>query len=206
MPITIVDHPLAQHYLTCLRDETTGPAAFRSLARKLTALLAVEATRDLRTTAKPIRTPLKAIHSPALAEELVIVPILRAGLGMVDAIVDLFPEVSVGYIGMERDEATAVAKNYYLKLPDIAGRNVLLVDPMLATGGSASRALRDLYARNPAQVRLVCVVAAPEGVAAVEDEFPGIEIFSAALDEGLNEKKYIVPGLGDFGDRLYGTF
>lgn len=206
MPITIVNHPLAQHYLTHLRDESTKPATFRSLTRKLTALLAFEATRDLHTAPQPIRTPLKAIESPILAEELVIVPILRAGLGMVDAIVDLFPEVSIGYIGMERNEETAVAKNYYRKLPSVEGRMALLVDPMLATGGSAARALDDLYAQNPSRVRLICVVAAPEGVARLESAFPALDIFTAALDEGLNDRKYIVPGLGDFGDRLYGTF
>jgi len=206
MPLTIVDHPLVQHYLTHLRDETTKPATFRSLTRKVTTLLAIEATRDLQTRLQSIRTPLKNIDSPVLAEDLVVVPILRAGLGMVDAIVDLYPEVSVGYIGMERDEATAEAKNYYLKLPHVAGHNVLLVDPMLATGGSAFRALHDLYSRNPARVSLICVVAAPEGVERVESAFPLLELYTAALDEGLNDKKYIVPGLGDFGDRLYGTF
>lgn len=205
MPLTIVRHPLAQHYLTHLRDETTKPATFRSLARKLTTLLAIEATRDLRTTTQSIRTPLMAIESLVLDEDLVIVPILRAGLGMVDAIVDLFPEVSIGYIGMERDEATAVAKNYYRKLPSVEGHTVLLVDPMLATGGSAERALDDLFGQNPARVRLICVVAAPEGVAQLESSFPTLDIYTAALDEGLNDRKYIVPGLGDFGDRLYGT-
>lgn len=206
MPLTIVQHPLAQHYLTHLRDETTKPATFRSLTRKLTALLAIEATRDLRTCPQPIHTPLKAIESSVLAEELVIVPILRAGLGMVDAIVDLFPEVSIGYIGLERDEATAVAKNYYRKLPRVEGHTVLLVDPMLATGGSAARALDDLYSQHPTRVRLICVVAAPEGVELLESAYPALDIYAAALDEGLNDRKYIVPGLGDFGDRLYGTF
>jgi uracil phosphoribosyltransferase len=206
MPLTVVNHPLAQHYLTHLRDETTKPATFRTITRKLTTLLAIEATRDLRTAAQPIRTPLKAIDSPILDEELVIVPILRAGLGMVDAIVDLFPEVSIGYIGMERDEATAIAKNYYRKLPTLVGRTVLLVDPMLATGGSAARALGDLYEQNPARVRVICVVAAPEGVQRLESVFPEVDIYTAALDEGLNDRKYIVPGLGDFGDRLYGTY
>jgi uracil phosphoribosyltransferase len=206
MPLTIVQHPLAQHYLTHLRDETTKPATFRSLTRKLTALLAIDATRDLRTSPQPIRTPLRAIDSPVLAEELVIVPILRAGLGMVDAIVDLFPEVSIGYIGLERDEATAIAKNYYRKLPSVEGRTVLLIDPMLATGGSAARALDDLYSQKPYRVRLICVVAAPEGVELLRSAYPALDIYTAALDEGLNDRKYIVPGLGDFGDRLYGTF
>ncbi len=206
MPLMVVHHPLAQHYLTHLRDETTKPALFRTLTRKLTILLAIEATRELRLTTHAIRTPLMSINSPVLDDDLVVVPILRAGLGMVDAITELFPEVSVGYIGMERDEATAVASSYYRKLPDVTGRTVLLVDPMLATGGSAARALEDLYGQDPLRVQLICVVAAPEGVARLEADFPSLNIFTAALDEGLNDRKYIVPGLGDFGDRLYGTF
>lgn len=205
MPLHVVNHPLAQHYLTHLRDETTKPALFRTLARKLTTLLAVEACRDLNTTLVDIRTPLEQISSPQLDEELVVVPILRAGLGMVDAIVELFPEVSVGYIGLERDENTAVASSYYFKLPDVHGKTVLLVDPMLATGGSAQRALRDIFARNPSRVILICVVAAPEGVKLLEEEFNSLAIYTAALDRQLNDKKYILPGLGDFGDRLYGT-
>jgi len=206
MPLTIVQHPLAQHYLTHLRDETTKPALFRTLTRKLTTLLVIEASRDLRTAQQRIRTPLAEIDSPVLAEELVIVPILRAGLGMVDAIVDLFPEVAVGYIGLERDEATAVASSYYRKLPALQDHTILLVDPMLATGGSAGRALADIYAESPSRVILLCIVAAPEGVAHLEASFPSLHIYTAALDRELNARKYIVPGLGDFGDRLYGTF
>src|SRR5438128_11816758 len=167
----VVSHPLAQHYLTHLRDETTKPATYRTLTRKLAALLASEATRELRTAESQIRTPLEEIESPILDEDIVIVPILRAGLGMLDGIVDLFPEVSVGYIGLERDENTAIASSYYRKLPDVAGRTVLLVDPMLATGGSAQRALHDIYERGPAKVILICVVAAPEGVRLLEAEF-----------------------------------
>jgi uracil phosphoribosyltransferase len=206
VPLTIVQHPLAQHYLTHLRDETTKPALFRTLTRKLTVLLTIEASRNLRTVNTRIRTPLAEIDSPELDEELVIVPILRAGLGMLDAITELFPEVSVGYIGLERDESTAIASSYYRKLPALAGQTVLLVDPMLATGGSAARALRDIYDQGPARALLVCIVAAPEGVAHLEKQFPTLEIYTAALDKELNVKKYIVPGLGDFGDRLYGTF
>lgn len=206
MPLTLVDHPLAQHYLTHLRDESTPPAAFRTLTRKLTMLLAIEASRDLRLSQVRICTPLEEISAPHLDEELVIVPILRAGLGMLDSLVDLFPEIAVGYIGLERDEATAVANSYYRKLPEMKGRTVLLVDPMLATGGSAQRALEGIYAQEPARVMLLCVVAAPEGVEHLTNAHPNLMIYAAALDRGLNEKKYIVPGLGDFGDRLYGTF
>lgn len=205
MSVHIVDHPLAQHYLTRLRDETTEPSEFRTLSRKLTTLLAIEATRGLRTDPRRIRTPLEEIESPILDDDLVVIPILRAGLGMLDAIVDLFPEVSVGYIGLERDESTAIASSYYRKLPELRGRTVLLVDPMLATGGSACRALADIHSGDPATVMLLCVVAAPEGVAAVEREFPNVRIITAALDRELNSRKYILPGLGDFGDRLFGT-
>lgn len=206
MPLTLVLHPLAQHYLTHLRDETTRPALFRSLTRKLTTLLVLEASRDLRTAPVRIRTPLEEIEASVLAEELVVVPVLRAGLGMLDAITDLFPEVSVGYIGLERDEATAIATAYYHKFPALEGRTVLLVDPMLATGGSALHALADLYAQGAARVLLLCIVAAPEGVACLEAAFPTLHIYAAALDRELNARKYILPGLGDFGDRLYGTF
>jgi uracil phosphoribosyltransferase len=206
MSLTVVTHPLAQHYLTHLRDESTKPALFRTLTRKLTTLLTIEASRGIRTETTRIFTPLEEVESQVVADELVVIPILRAGLGMLDAIVDLFPEVAVGYFGLERDEATAVASSYYRKLPPLEGRTVLLVDPMLATGGSASRALKDIYAQNPANVILICIVAAPEGVAVLEKEYPSLQIVSASLDRELNSKKYIMPGLGDFGDRLYGTF
>src|SRR5579862_8078712 len=162
MPLTVVSHPLAQHYLTHLRDAATNPAQFRVLSRKLATLLVIEATAGLRTRTIQVRTPLATIKSQVLAEELVAVPILRAGLGMLDAVTDLFPDVSVGYIGLERDESTAEASCYYRKLPALAGRTVVLLDPMLATGGSAERALVDIYAQAPERVILVCVVAAPE--------------------------------------------
>jgi uracil phosphoribosyltransferase len=206
MPVHIVDHPLAQHYLTHLRDETTRPALFRTLTRKITNLLAVEATRGLRMETQSVCTPLEKIDSPVLAEDIVVVPILRAGLGMVDAIVELLPDVSVGYFGLERDEDTAVASAYYYKVPPIAGRTVILVDPMLATGGTAHWALRHLRELDPARAILICIVAAPEGIALLEAEFPDLEIYTVARDRELNARKFIVPGLGDFGDRLYGTF
>src|SRR5205085_10364824 len=169
-------------------------------------LLAIEAMRDLRMANERIRTPLAEIDSPVLDDEVVVVPILRAGLGMVESIVELLPEVSIGYIGLERDEATAIASSYYRKLPSLAGRTVFLVDPMLATGGSATRALADIQAQGAARITLICVVAAPEGVRHLEASFPEVNVFTAALDTELNDRKYIVPGLGDFGDRLYGTF
>ncbi|MCC6729868.1 MAG: uracil phosphoribosyltransferase [Chthonomonadales bacterium] len=205
MALSIIRHPLAQHYLTHLRDETTKPALFRTLARKLTTLLTLEACRSLRTAMLRISTPIEELWSPVLDADLVVVPVLRAGLGMLDAVVDLFPDVSVGYIGLERDEVTAEASAYYHKLPSLQGRTVLLIDPMLATGGSACKATATLRAGGAARVVIVCIVAAPEGVRRVESLHPEVAIYTAALDRGLDDRKFIVPGLGDFGDRLYGT-
>ncbi|HVU25624.1 MAG TPA: uracil phosphoribosyltransferase [Opitutus sp.] len=203
----ILDHPLAAHVITHLRDKTTRPATFRTLAYQITMLLAVEATRTLETESKLIETPLEACNGRVLARQpLVIVPILRAGLGMVQPFVDLFPDVSVGYIGLERDHTTAIARSYYCKLPPLAGGSrVMLVDPMLATGGSAVQAIEVVRAHGATDIALVCIVSAPEGVAAVEKSFPQVPIYTAALDRALNDRKYILPGLGDFGDRLYGT-
>lgn len=205
MALTVVEHPLARHLLTHLRDRTTKPALFRTIAAHLTTLLALEATKDFPTIARPIETPLEAIDSEVLDGGLVIVAILRAGLSMCDPILDLFPDVSVGYIGLERDEETAEARCYYGKLPKLEGKPVLVVDPMLATGGSACQAIQRVKDAGGAQISLVCVVAAPEGVAVVEAAHPDVRIVAAALDRELNTKKYIMPGLGDFGDRLFGT-
>lgn len=206
MPLHVLDHPLAAHIITHLRDKTTKPATFRTLAYQIAMLLAVEATGDLETVEKEIETPLERMRGRELAHEtLVVVPILRAGLGMVQPFSDLFPDVSVGYIGLERDHATAVARSYYCKLPPMEGRHVFLVDPMLATGGSAVQALTIVKEKGGIDPRLVCIVAAPEGVAEVEKHHPGTPIHAAALDRQLNDRKYILPGLGDFGDRLYGT-
>lgn len=205
--IQVVEHPLVQHSLAQLRDQQTPPELYRTLTRRVTTLLVIEATRSLRTRRQAVETPLETVEARLLDEHLVVVPILRAGLGMLNAVVDLFPDisVSVGYLGLERDEETAEASVYYSKLPPLEDRTVLLVDPMLATGGSACHALSDIFSRRPRRVILVCIVAAPEGVSAVNRQFPQAEIFSAALDRELNSRKYILPGLGDFGDRLYGT-
>lgn len=203
--LRVLDHPLAAHVLTLLRDETTKPAAFRTLTHQVTLLLALEATRDLATKEHPVRTPLEPVTGRALARGLVIVPILRAGLGMVQPFTDLFPDVTVGYVGLERDHTTAVARNYYCKLPPLAGKRVLVVDPMLATGGSAVQALDVLCEHGATELGLVCIVSAPEGVAAVAHAHPAVPVFTGALDRCLNARKYILPGLGDFGDRLYGT-
>jgi uracil phosphoribosyltransferase len=206
MPLHILDHPLASHILTHLRDKTTKPATFRTLSYQLSLLLAIESTGDIETETKAIETPLEPLAGRVLAHQpLVVVPILRAGLGMVQPFTDIFPDVSVGYVGLERDHETAVARSYYCKLPPLAGRHVFVVDPMLATGGSAVQALDLLKAKGPKDVRLVCIVASPEGVAEVEKHHPGTAIHTAALDRALNDRKYILPGLGDFGDRLYGT-
>jgi len=206
MPLHILEHPLASHIMTHLRDVTTKPATFRTLCTQLSLLLAIEATRGLPTEDKAIQTPLEPMTGRVLTHQpLVVVPILRAGLGMVQPFLDTFPDVSVGYLGLERDHATAVARNYYCKLPPLAGRRVFLVDPMLATGGSAAQAITVAKQHGAADPTLVCIVAAPEGVAEVERQHPGTVIHVAALDRALNAKKYILPGLGDFGDRLYGT-
>jgi len=201
----VLDHPLGAHILTRLRDRATPPAAFRILAYQVSLLLALEATRDLTTRDQVVETPLEKIVGRVLAKPLAVVPILRAGLGMVQPFTELFPDVSVGYVGLERDHVTAVARSYYQKLPPLAGKRVIVVDPMLATGGSAVQALDVLRAEGATELFLVCIVSAPEGVRAVEAAHPSVPIFTAALDRELNAKKYILPGLGDFGDRLYGT-
>lgn len=205
MPLTVVDHPLAQDLLTRLRDEATPPSVFRTLTKRLTATLILEATRDLPTASREVLTPLEPVQGRVLTADLVAVPILRAGLGMLEAVTDLFRTVSVGYIGLERDEETLQPTEYYEKLPPVEGKEVILLDPMLATGGSAVRACQSIKARGPAGLRMVCIVAAPEGVKAMEQAHPEIQVYGAALDRQLNDRGYILPGLGDFGDRLYGT-
>jgi uracil phosphoribosyltransferase len=206
MPLHVLDHPLAAHLITHLRDRTTKPAAFRALATQLSVLLAIEATNDLETEEKTIETPLETTIGHVLRRQpLVLVPILRAGLGMVQPFTDMFPDVSVGYIGLERDHTTARARSYYCKLPPVVDRHVFLVDPMLATGGSAVQAIGVIKEHGGTDIRLISIVSAPEGVAEVEKHHPGTVIHTAALDRALNAQKYILPGLGDFGDRLYGT-
>jgi uracil phosphoribosyltransferase len=206
MPAHILQHPLAAHIITHLRDKTTKPATFRTLTYQLSLLLAIEATRRLETAEKQVETPLETVTGRVLAHQpIVVVPILRAGLGMVQPFLDTFPDVSVGYIGLERDHETAVARSYYCKLPPLAGRHVFLVDPMLATGGSAVKAIEVAKSKGATDLALVTIVSSPEGVTEVEQHHPDVKIFTAALDRALNARKYIVPGLGDFGDRLYGT-
>jgi len=204
--VHLLQHPLAAHIVTHLRDRTTKPATFRTLAYQLTLLLAVEATRDLGTEPRAIETPLEPFTGQVLAHQpLIVIPILRAGLSMVQPFVDIFPDVAMGAVGLERDHETARPRSYYQKFPPLGGRRVIVVDPMLATGGSAVLALDLIRKERPADIKLVCIVAAPEGVAAVAARHSGVPIYAAALDRELNARKYILPGLGDFGDRLYGT-
>lgn len=206
MSITILTHPLAQHYLTHLRDKTTKPANFRLLTKRLTVLLALEATASLAMRSRAIETPMEPMGSPVLDDALVAVPVLRAGLGMLDPIVEFFPDVSVGYIGLERDHETAVASFYYAKMPpQMNGQTTLILDPMLATGGSACQTIASVKAAGAGQIMMLCIVASPEGVAQLQGEHPDVPIFTAGLDRELNAAKYILPGVGDFGDRLYGT-
>ena len=204
MSITVVDHALSGHLLAQLRDQATPPPVFRTLAKRLALTLALEAIRDLPTTEIPVQTPLERTTGRLLGD-LVAVPILRAGLGMLEAVTDLFPEVAVGYIGLERDEASLQPQSYYRKLPDVRGHHVLVLDPMLATGGSGSAATAAVREGDPASIRFVCVVAAPEGIERMESDHPDVPIFTAAIDRQLNDQGYIMPGLGDFGDRLFGT-
>ena len=206
MPLTVLDHAVAGALLSRLRDAATPPERFRPLTRALTHILIVEATRTLPTEEITVETPLEATPGTVVRDGIVAVPILRAGLGMLDAVLDLLPEATIGYFGLERDEVTAIASSYYAKLPPVQGKTVMLLDPMLATGGSAASAVEQLMAATPARVVLLCVVAAPEGVRHLEDRFPNLHIVTAALDRELNPRRYILPGLGDFGDRLYGTF
>jgi uracil phosphoribosyltransferase len=202
--VTVVDHALAGHLLAQLRSQETAPPVFRTLAKRLALTLALEAIRDLPTTEVVVRTPLEETTGRVLGD-LVAVPILRAGLGMLEAVTELFPEVAVGYIGLERDEASLEPQSYYRKLPPVQRRHVLVLDPMLATGGSGSAATSAVKEGGPASIRFVCVVAAPEGIRRMEADHPDVPIFTAAIDRELNERGYIMPGLGDFGDRLFGT-
>lgn len=205
MSVTVVDHPLAGHLLASLRSKETPPPVFRTLAKRLALALTLEAIRDLPTDEVKVETPLETTTARVLGD-LVAVPILRAGLGMLEAVTELFPEVAVGYIGLERDEASLKPQSYYRKLPPVEGRHVLVLDPMLATGGSGSAATAAVKAAgSPASIRFVCVVAAPEGIERMRADHPDVPIFTASIDRQLNEHGYILPGLGDFGDRLFGT-
>jgi len=206
VPVHIVDHPLVHDALAELRDERTTPDRFRRAATRISVLLAAEAMRQVPSNTVTVDTPLGPAEGQRISDDVVIVPVLRAGLGMLDAVLEIVPRARVGHIGLQRDEMTAVASQYYAKLPPALEKSfVLMIDPMLATGGSAVAALDLLRAAGARQVRIVCIVAAPEGLSVVERHHPGVVIFTPVIDRGLNERKFIVPGLGDFGDRLYGT-
>jgi len=200
-----VEHPLIEDILAELRDESTPPERFRLLSTRLTTLLAFAASRDLPTRADTVRTPLENADVLRLDAHVVLVPVLRAGMGMLEVMLSVFPRASVGYVGLERDESTAVARQYYRKLPDLAGAYVFLLDPMLATGGSASAAVSVLKEGGATKVRLLSVVAAPEGVDELAALHPDVDVYTAAVDRALNDQKYILRGLGDYGVRLYGS-
>ncbi|GAC1657377.1 MAG: uracil phosphoribosyltransferase [Candidatus Dormibacteraceae bacterium] len=201
----VSSHPLVADCMAGLRDRATGPEEFRNLSRKIITMLLYEATADLPLRQGTVETPLAQAAAGWFEKEVVAVPVLRAGLGLLAPVLELLPKVSVGYIGLERDEATAVARIYYNKLPPLHGKVPLLLDPMLATGGSGAQAIDIIKGAGGESCRMICVVAAPEGVRAIEERHPEVEIFTAALDDGLNDRSYIVPGLGDYGDRLFGT-
>ena len=203
----IANHPLIQHKVTLLRDKSTGSKQFRELIQEITELMCYEATRDLPTCEVDIETPITKMKSRVIAgRKLAFVPILRAGLGMVDGGLELVPAARVGHIGLYRDPETLKPVEYYCKLPgDIDERDVIVLDPMLATGGSAVDAISQIKLRNPRSIKFMCIIAAPEGLDALTTAHPDVQIYCAALDEHLNDHGYIVPGLGDAGDRIFGT-
>lgn len=205
--LQVIDHPLIQHKLTIIRDKNTGTKYFREVVNEIARLLAYEVSREMPVEDVEIETPLvKSIQKQLAGKKVVIVPILRAGLGMVDGMLDLIPAAKVGHVGMYRDQETMEPVEYFVKLPSgLEERQMLVVDPMLATGGSAVAAIDALKKRGANNIKFVCLVAAPEGVKVLQEAHPDVDIYTAALDERLNEKGYILPGLGDAGDRLYGT-
>lgn len=205
MPITIVDHPLAQHHLSVLRDVNTDNSTFRQAARRLAYLLVNEATSDLPVDTIEVTTPIESTVGHRLGKPIAVVAVLRAGLGLLDAALDMLPEASVGYAGVQRNEATAEPMEYYAKFPPLTQARVLVLEPMLATGGSLDWAVTKVKERGATDITAVCVVAAPAGVRAMELAHPDVRIVAAALDRDLNHHFYICPGLGDMGDRLFGT-
>lgn len=204
--VIIVNNPLVADSLTHLRQQNTGVEKFRRHSNKICQLLFATAVDGLHFKSSKIQTPLASMNSPKFAEEVVIVPVLRSGLAMLFGALELLPKAKVGFVGMQRDEKTAVASEYYWKLPKISAETVVMVtDPMLATGGSLLYLLRRVSSEAPKEMRVVCVVAAPEGIKKIHSEFPNVKIFTAAVDDKLNAQKYIVPGLGDYGDRYFAT-
>lgn len=206
MSLHIIDHPLVQHKLSIMRNKETSTAKFRQLLQEISMLMGYEITRDFPIEYEEIETPLQKMNAPKLAgKKVVIAPILRAGLGMVDGLLNLMPSARVGHIGLYRDEETCLPVFYYYKMPQNKDRLVILTDPMLATGGSACDAIMRLKKDGFNNIKLMCLVASPQGVKAVTNKYPDVDIYLASLDEGLNERNYILPGLGDAGDRIFGT-
>jgi uracil phosphoribosyltransferase len=206
VPLHVITHPLVHDALMELRDARTAPPAFRRAANRISVLLAAEALRDLPSSAATVTTPLGPADGRVVLTDVVVVPVLRAGLGMLDAVLELLPTARVGHIGLQRDEATAIASRYYSKLPPgLAKSHVLMIDPMLATGGSAAAAIDLIKAAGATAISMICIVSAPEGVSLLERLHPDVAVFTPVVDKHLNAHKFIVPGLGDFGDRLYGT-
>lgn len=206
MALHIIDHPLVLHKLSLMREKQTSTMKFRELLKEIAMLMGYEITRDFPLTYEEIETPLMKMNAPKIAgKKVVIAPILRAGLGMVDGLTTLIPSARIGHIGMYRDEETCQPVFYYYKMPANKDRLVIVTDPMLATGGSACDAIVRLKADGYKSIRLMCLVASPQGVKAVEEQHPDVDIYLASLDEGLNDKNYILPGLGDAGDRIFGT-
>ena len=205
--LTVINHPLVQHKLTYMRDENTPTNLFRQLLRETSQLLAYEITRNLEMTTRPIKTPMQALDSPVVADKkMALVSILRAGNGLLDGVLDLVPSVRVGFVGLYRDEETLKPVKYYFKVPNnLEDRLVIAVDPMLATGNSSVAAIDMLKEAGATNIRFLCLLAAPEGVARMKEAHPDVPIVTASLDDGLNDKGYIIPGLGDAGDRMYGT-
>jgi uracil phosphoribosyltransferase len=201
-----IEHPLVATKLTTLRDRDTSSETFRRTVRELAAFLVPAVTADLETEAMPCQTPLEVTEGKKLARPIVLAPVLRAGLGMLEGFLSLLPEASVAHVGLARDEETLEAKSYYFRVPpDLDQAEVIVVDPMLATGGSAIEAIRQLRGAGAQRIRLACLVAAPEGIAALEKACPDVPLFTAATDRQLNERGFILPGLGDAGDRIFGT-
>ena len=206
MALHIIDHPLVQHKLSLMRDKSAYTKKFKELLKEISMFMGYEITRDFPLTYEEIETPLMKMNAPKISgKKVVIAPILRAGLGMVEGLTTLIPSARVGHIGMYRDEETCLPVFYYYKMPANKERLVIVTDPMLATGGSACDAIERLKADGYTAIRLMCLIASPQGVKAVMDKHPDVDIYLAALDEGLNEKNYILPGLGDAGDRIFGT-
>ncbi len=205
--VYVMDHPLVAHKLTIMRDKNTSVKEFRDLVSEIGMLITYEATRDLPLTTKHIETPICGMEAPTLAgKKMAVVPILRAGLGLVEGVLRMIPAARVAHIGMYRDEDTLEPHTYFCKTPkDIAEREVLVVDPMLATGGSADAAIAEMKARGCTHIKLMVLVAVPEGIARIQSSHPDVDIYCGAVDDHLNERGYIVPGLGDAGDRIFGT-